>query len=196
MGRVWAWALAAPALTIAWLTPCPGYGQTQPVAELPAPRHFGGQRKFGVGPTVGFATGAGGLAGVVLPPVGLWVSGGYMPLFVFGNEHEASRTLTFNAYSSAQLSADLSILPWRPNDRVDIGLVLGYRYNTVLAHGVGGGFAVTYDLSKAIGLLLTFEYTVFPEAQGQLAGVGYPTDRDASLPWLQGGANVGLVLYP
>jgi hypothetical protein len=196
MGRVRVWALAATGLAIGGLSPCPGYGQTQSVVELPAPRHFGAQRTFGVGPTVGFATGAGGLAGVVLPPVGLWMSGAYMPLFVFGSKHEAPRALTFNAYSSAQVNADVSILPWRPNDRVDLGLVLGYRYNTVLAHGIGGGFAVTYDLSKAIGLLLAVEYTVFPGAQGQLASVGYPTDRDASLPWLQGGVNVGLVLYP
>jgi hypothetical protein len=165
-------------------------------AESP-PRHFGGQRSFGLGPNVGFGTGAGATIGTVFDPVGLWLSGGYIPVFVFGNKHDVDKTLTFDAYSSAQIDADVSMMPWHAGKRIDFGLLLGYRYNTLLGHGVSAGPGLQLDLSSALGLFFSITYSVFPAAQDRLAPrAGYPTDRDASIPWLQGGGNLGLIFYP
>jgi hypothetical protein len=179
-----------------WLSSRPALAQTEPAAGAAAPRHFGGQRAFGLGPILGWGVGAGGTIGAVLSPVGLWLSGGYVPLFVIGNKHDAMKTLTFDAYSSAQLDADISIMPWHAGDRIDFGLIAGYRYNSLLGHGGGGGLVLTYDLSKALAIFGMVAYSVFPQAQDQLASRGYPTDRDAVIPWFQGGGTLGLLVYP
>jgi fumarate reductase subunit D len=195
MVRLRAWPLLALACGETWLPLRPALAQTEPAAEAPAPRHFGGQRAFGFGPSF-IGWGAGGMAHIVLAPVGLLLSGGYVPLFILGNKHDAARTITFAVYSSAQLNAEVTIMPWQRGQRLDFGLVAGYKFNTVLGHGVGGGLALTYDLSKAFGLFGSVDYSVFPQTQDQLASRGYPTDRDASIPWLQGSGNLGVLLYP
>ena len=56
--------------------------------------------------------------------------------------------------------------------------------------------AITYDFSRTVVGFGSYELSFFPQAQDQLTNAGYPTDRDASLPWLQGGINVGLMFFP
>jgi hypothetical protein len=159
------------------------------------PRHFGVQRTVGFGPAIGLG-GSGAMAGAQLAPVGVWVSGGYAPLLVFGNKRDADRTVTFDGYHSAEINADVSVFFLTPSKRIDAGLIAGYRYNSVLSHGVGLGVAMTYDLSPALAVFLSVEDGIFPSANDQLLAAGYPRDRDAALPWLQGGANVGLMIFP
>lgn len=160
-----------------------------------SPRHFGGQRTFGFGPFLGLS-GLGAAAGALVAPVGFWVSGGYAPVWVFGNKHDTTRTLTFDGYSSAQLNLDVSVLPVLASSRIDAGVIAGYRYNTLLSHGIGAGVALTCDFSRTVVGFASYELSFFPQAQDQLTNAGYPTDRDASLPWLQGGVNVGLMFFP
>jgi hypothetical protein len=148
-----------------------------------------------VGVTLGY-NGIGGRMAVLLPPVGLWISGGYLPTLVFGSKSDAARPLTLDVYSTAQVNVDLSVTLLRIGPRLDGGLVSGYRYNTLLGHGEGGGITVTYDLSGRLALFWSAEAAVFPRAQARLDEAGYPSDRTAALPWLQWGANVGLLLFP
>jgi hypothetical protein len=164
--------------------------------EEPEPAaHFGGQRAFGVGPAIGFGTGAGGMVNLGLRPVGLWLSGGYQPVFVFGNE-VGDRSMTFDFFNSAQVNADVSFMPWHSGPRIDYGIIGGYHYNTLLGHGGSAGAAVTMDLGRVVSLFASLELLAFPDATPDLRAHGYPGDRDPSVPWLQGGASVGLLAYP
>jgi hypothetical protein len=170
------------------------WADDEPPAQ-PPPRHFGGQRDVGFGGTLGFATGAGVALDLSWDPLALWLSTGYFPVIVIGNE-KVGKAVTVDGYNSAQFMANAVVMPWHAGRRVDIGLLAGYAYDTVLGHGGGGGVGVTLDLSRALALQFSFEILGFPTAQDNLTRASYPGDRDAVLPWLQGGANVGLLYYP
>ncbi len=163
-------------------------------ADEPLP-HFGAQRTLGIGPVVGIP-GAGAIVGAQLDVVGLWVSGGYSPILVFGNKKDTLRSVTFDFFSSAQVNADVSIMVYHPKPTVEVGLVLGYRYNTVLTHGIGIGGIAILDISPWLAGFALVEPEIFPDAQSQLTNAGYPSDRDAVLPFLQGGTSIGLLFYP
>lgn len=152
-------------------------------------------RPFAIGPTAGFHSGIGASALFRPSPVGLAVSGGYMPVFIFGNESE-SKEVRLNYYSSLQLDADVVIGPILRNDKVDLSLILGYRYNSVLGHGAGAGIAIELPLSERWAVAIMIAPSIFPQASDQLAEHDYPSDRDPSLPWLQGGAGAALWFYP
>ncbi len=159
--------------------------------------HFGGQRHLGFGPTLGVWSGAGGIVGGGGEHVKAWLSGGYSPALIFANARSADRALRFNYYSAYQINADLVVrLLDRP--RADVGLLIGYKFNSVLGHGGGVGLAVLYDLSRHIGLHISGGLALFPSAKNRLdREYGYPADRDPSLtPALQGGMNLGLLYYP
>ena len=136
------------------------------------------------------------MVGLGLPPVGLWLTGGYEPLLVVGNRNDPGHSVTVDGYGSAQVGADLALTPWHAGTRYDFGAIGGYRYNSVLGHGVGLGAVLTIDLGEALALFFSVEYVAFPRASDGLSSAGYPTDRSATWPWLQGGANVGLVVFP
>ena len=117
-----------------------------------------------------------------------------MPVFVFGNEGE-SRAFRANYYSSLQLTADFVIGPVS-RTKVDLSLLFGYRYNGVLGHGAGAGIAIEIPLSEAWGAAVLVAPSIFPRASDELEERGYPSDRDATIPWFQGGASVALWYYP
>jgi hypothetical protein len=134
--------------------------------------------------------------GAQLDVVGLWITGGYAPILVFGNKHDAVRSLTFDYFSSGQVNADVSIMVYHPKPTVEVGLLLGYHYNTVLAHGIGIGGIAILDLSPSVAVFAFVQPEIFPDAQSQLTSAGYPGDRDAAIPMFQGGTSVGLLFYP
>jgi hypothetical protein len=166
-----------------------------PTPAQPPPRHFGGQREVGVGGTLGFTNGAGAALDLAWGPFALWLTGGYFPVLVFGNE-KIGRAMTVDGYSSGLIIANAVVMPWHPGSRVDIGLLAGYAYDTLLGHGGGGGVGVTLDLTRDLAMQFSLEILGFPRAQDNLTAAGYPGDRDAVLPWMQGGGNVGLLFYP
>jgi hypothetical protein len=195
---MWGMKLRLIALLPALLLASPASAQTEPEpAPEPQPqRHFGGQRTFGFGPSAGLTNGLGGMAGLRLSPLELWVTGGYMPVLVFGNKHDLTRSVTLDGYASGQVGADVALTPWHAGTRYDFGLLASYRYNTALGNGGGAGVVLHIDLTGALALFFSLDYVVFPDARDALGRLGYPNDRDPSVPWLQGGANVGLVVYP
>src|SRR5579872_6700721 len=124
---------------ITWLVAACVLGAlTQGRASADEPRHFGAQRTLGLGPVLGI-DGTGATATGQLDVVGLWITGGYAPLLVSGNKNDTLKTPTYDFYSSAQLDLDVSLLVLRPTPKLDAELLLGYRYNSVLAHGIGVG---------------------------------------------------------
>lgn len=168
----------------------------QAAEQEPEPsRHFGGQRTFGLGPAVGLYAGFGAVVVLDLEPVGAVVSGGYLPLFIFGNE-DFSNDFDARYFGSAELNADLLIGPLYRGRKMEIDLLAGYRFNTVLGHGGGLGLRFALDVSRLVRLEFSWTPNVFPEAEDRLAEEGYPDDVEASLPWWQGGLGAAAVFYP
>jgi len=175
-------ALAA-AMSVALLTPALARAEERPL------------HAFAIGPAAGWYSGIGASALFRPSPVGVAVSGGYMPVFIVGNDTE-SQDVRLNYYSSLQLDADLVIGPILRNASVDLSLILGYRYNTVLGHGAGAGIAIELPISEKWAATFLIAPSIFPQASDQLDEHDYPSDRDPSLPWLQGGAGAALWFYP
>jgi hypothetical protein len=177
----------------------PARAQEDSGPEPQGPRHFGADRTFGIGPSLGMANGAGGMIALGMPPgtvpASLLVTGAYNPIEIWGKAHDGGR-VTVDSYSSWQVGGDIELQAWHAGTRYDFGPLAGYRYNSVLGHGAGAGFALHADLSAETVVFFSIEMVAYPQAQSRLASVQYPTDRDAILPWLEGGANVGLLFYP
>lgn len=170
-------------------------GSEAPQAE--GPRHFGAQRTFGLGPSLGWANGVGAMGSVELLPstAKLWINGGYDPIFVYGKK-QGSNQSTADVYNSGQVGGELALTPWHAGTRYDFGFIGGYRYNSVLGHGGGGGGVLTADLTPSLALFFSVELFAYPQANARLASAGYPGDRTAYAPWMQAGGNVGLIVYP
>jgi hypothetical protein len=152
-------------------------------------------RSFAIGPIVGVYSGFGAAALLRVEPVGLWLSGGYMPLFIVGNESISNAT-QFDFLSSVQVNADGVIGPVSRRGRTDLSLVVGYRHNSVLGHGAGAGIAIEIGIAEHWTATVLVGPSIFPSAESQLDDHGYPSDRDAALPWLQGGASIALAFAP
>lgn len=160
-----------------------------------AAAHFGGQRHVGGGAALGFWSGAAGVVGGGGEIAKAWLSGGYMPILVFANA-KTDRAVKFNGYNAAQINGDLTVRLIR-QDRVEVSLMGGYKFNTVIGHGGGAGGMVLYDLGPHLALMVVGGLAVFPSALDRLRQEhGYPSDRDPKFPWLQGGISGGLVFYP
>jgi hypothetical protein len=191
--RRFSWVLCAPAALLLSLAGAARAGTANGEGEgtLQA-----GQRAFGVGVTVGVWSGAGLTFGGGSDAVKGWATAGYAPVLVFANA-KADKALRFNYYSAYQLGADLAI-PLKKRPRLELSLLLGYRFNSVLGHGGGAGVGVIYDLGRRVGLALSGGLTVFPSAQDRLdRNQGYPSDRDPALSTaIQSGANLGLIFFP
>jgi hypothetical protein len=152
-------------------------------------------RSFAIGPVAGVYSGFGAAALLRAEPIGLWLSGGYMPLLIVGNDSTSSAA-RFDFRSSVQVNADAVIGPVSRKGRTDLSLVLGYRHNSVLGHGVGAGIAIEIGIAEHWAATVLVGPSIFPSAESHLDEHGYPSDRDASLPWLQGGAGITLAFMP
>jgi len=155
------------------------------------------QRSVGFGATVGVWSGLGGIVGVGGDRVKGWLAGGYAPVLVFANARTPDKAIRFNAYNGYQLNADLEIVAMK-RARTEVGVLLGYKFNSVIGHGGGAGVGVLYDLGPKIALDLAGGVAVFPSAQDRLdRNFAYPTDRSPPLtPAIQSGVNLGLIFYP
>ncbi|TMQ04484.1 MAG: hypothetical protein E6J90_50820 [Deltaproteobacteria bacterium] len=165
-----------------------------PAAPEPAP--IPGQRSIGIGAEIGFNTGLGAALHLGAPKVGLYVAGGIMPLFIIGNENNASRSLTFDVYRAYALNVDLYAMLYQGSPQTDVGFCAGYSGNTVLGHGLNLGIALRRNLAEKVAFTLFGGLEIFPDARDHLAAHGYPGDRDPPIPQLQGGVNAGVVIYP
>jgi len=157
----------------------------------------GAQRSFGLGATIGVWSGMGAIVGGGGERVKGWLAGGYAPVLVFANARTPDKAIRFNAYNGYQLNGDLEIVVMK-RPRTEVGVLLGYKFNSVIGHGGGAGVGVLYDLGPKIALDLTGGVAIFPSAKDRLdRDFAYPTDRSPGLtPAIQGGANIGLIFYP
>jgi hypothetical protein len=167
-----------------------------PASSPPPEQPVRGQRSIGIGAEVGFSTGIGGALHLGMRQFGLYVSSGIVPIFVFGNQKDASRSITFDVYRAVELNTDVYVM-FLERPRGDAGFCAGYSGNTLLGNGFNVGLAVRYDIAEKIALTIFGGFEVFPDAADHLTAHGYPTStQDAAVPYLQGGANFGIVFYP
>ena len=155
------------------------------------------QRFFGVGATIGVWSGLGGIVGGGGDRVKGWLSGGYAPVLVFANAKTADKAIRFNAYNAYQVNGDVDITVMK-RDRTELGVLLGYKFNSAIGHGGAVGLGVLYDLGAKVALDFSGGLAIFPSAQDRLdRNFAYPTDRSPALtPAIQCGANLGLIFYP
>ena len=155
------------------------------------------QRSIGLGATIGVWSGIGGIVGGGGDRVKGWLAGGYAPVLVFANARTPDKAVRFNAYNGYQINGDLEIVAMK-RARTEVGVLLGYKFNSVIGHGGGAGVGVLYDLGAKMALDLSGGLAIFPSAKDRLdRNFAYPTDRSPGLtPVIQGGANLGLIFYP
>jgi hypothetical protein len=131
------------------------------------------------------------------PRVGLDLSFGYRPIFAtHGTDpDEFPRLALLEGY---QLNAALYVGLYRPNPRTDLGFALGYKYNTLVRHGVGAAFYLQRELAEHFAFLLFVGPAVFPRAEREIREKTGWADGSVSsgISWHQGGLGVALVLYP
>ena len=162
----------------------------------PAPELVRGQRSVGIGAEIGLNTGIGPALHLGTPQFGLYAAAGLMPVFIVGNEQDSTRSLTFDVYRAFEVNADLYAMFIKGTQGTDLGLSGGYSGNMFLGNGFNLGIAVRHDLGEKLAFTLFGGLEYFPDARSHLIAHDYPATRDASLPQLQGGVNLGLVLYP
>ena len=155
-----------------------------------------GQRNLGIAAEIGFSTGLGAALHLGSPTLGLYVAGGVLPVFVFGNEKTSSRSMTFDAYGAAAVNADFYAMFLQPSPRSAVGVSGGYSYSTLLGSGANLGVAIRYDLATQLAFSAFGGLTIYPDAEDRLVEHGYPATQDPASPQIQGGVNVGLVFYP
>jgi len=155
-----------------------------------------GQRNLGIAAEIGFSTGLGAALHLGSPTLGLYVAGGVLPVFVFGNEKTSSRSMTFDAYGAAAVNADFYAMFLQPSPRSTVGVSGGYSYSTLLGSGANLGVAIRYDLATQLAFSAFGGLTIYPDAEDRLVEHGYPATQDPASPQIQGGVNVGLVFYP
>ncbi len=155
-----------------------------------------GQRNLGLAAEIGFSTGLGAALHLGSPKLGLYVAGGVLPVFVFGNEKTPSRSMTFDAYGAAAVNADFYAMFLQPSPRSTVGVSGGYSYSTLLGSGANLGVAIRYDLATKLAFSAFGGLTIYPDAEDRLVEHGYPATQDPATPQVQGGVNVGLVFYP
>jgi hypothetical protein len=166
-----------------------------PVLGEKPPPHLGGQRYIGIGAHIGVFRGFGASLRAGHPYVGVEAFGGWQPLIILLNTPGGTEALGHN---SGQVGAHMYIT-FNPDSKIAVGLTGGYRYNSVLGHGIAGGLSIDVDVSRKLVFDLVVGPVVFPQgerglrAEGQLpAGTefGFPS------PTVQLGLGLGLVVFP
>jgi hypothetical protein len=137
------------------------------VAAAPPPEHRGLSLLLNAGAYQGF--GAGLAFGS--RDLGVRASAGWAPLLVA--LRGTGTELKF--YSALLVSSDLYLRILSPRPTSQIGGVMGYRYSSLLGHGLAVGGYAQFALSRAIDLSLSGGFLVFPDGEGRLK-------RDQNLP--------------
>jgi hypothetical protein len=165
----------------------------QPAAELP---RWGGERGnigalLHIGDYSGF--GAGVTAGT--PAVGLRASAGWTPVLLF----TTGNTSDLKLYSSLQISPDVYVRLFHPRPTTHVGLQGGYRYSTLLGHGLALGGYAQFGLSGAIDGLISAGLLVYPDGEDHLKrDENLPGGTEFSFPGpsVNFGVSLGLAFFP
>jgi len=156
------------------------------------------QRSFAVLAEAGLVDGFGLGLRAGLPRVGLDLSAGYLPMLATYSQ-DAEHTPKYKVLSALQANATAYFGLYRTGPRAEIGVAVGYKYNTVLKHGVGVAYYAQYDLAEHWALHMFIGPAIFPRAdRGIRDKAGWPDQGSvgSGISWLQGGVGVALAFFP
>ena len=155
------------------------------------------QRNFALLATEGSYGGFGlGLRGGWLR-VGIDGSFAFFPIFAtFSSNPEEFPE--FKLLSSFQTNASLWIGLHRLDARTDLGIALGYKYNSLLRHGVSVAFYMQRELGAHWALQGFVGPNIFPEAEDQIRQRTGWTEGSVSsgIAWHQAGVGLSLAFFP
>jgi hypothetical protein len=159
--------------------------------------NIAGQRDFGVFATAlsfdGFGLGVRGGS-----RIGLDASFGWSPIVATWVPN-GSHDIHFKVLSSLQFNASVFWAFYRASARSDLGILITYKYNTLVQHGVGAAFYAQYDLAEHWALHFFVGPAIFPAAEDRIRReAGWPSDGllSSGLSWLEGGIGVAIACFP
>lgn len=168
------------------------------VSSSPA-RADDGQRSpaLGIAADIGFYNGVGAGGQVTAGMLGLRATAGWnLVLVTAGDEAEVD---SIHAFSTGQLNADLLLLPIQPRPGVQLGAALGYKYNTLLGHGVGLAFDAQLARSRSLSWHLIGGVAYYPSGDERVRDREDLSGSDLNFPFgsgLQSGASFGITFHP
>lgn len=165
--------------------------------DSPPPREPAVQRQFALLAVAlaydGFGLGVRALG----PRFGLDLSAAYHPILATLST-EAGKVPKIALLSSYQINAAFYLGLYRPNVRTDLGLTVGYKYNTLVQHGVAAAFYLQRELSDHFAFQFFVGPAVFPRAEREIRKEkGWVKGSVSSgLAWQQGGVGISFTFYP
>jgi hypothetical protein len=195
----------------------PGIATTPPITDEARPAEFPGmvqggavtaprpafarpwptQRNFALLATEGSYSGFGlGLRGGWLR-IGLDGSFAYFPIFATYAVNP-ERFPEFKLLSSYQANASLWVGLHRLDARTDLGIAFGYKYNSLLQHGVSIAFYLQRELGAHWAIQGFIGPNIFPNAEEQIRQkTGWAEGSVSSgLAWHQAGIGLSLAFFP
>jgi hypothetical protein len=163
----------------------------------PSARPWPTQRNFALFATEGSYSGFGlGLRGGWLR-VGMDASFAYFPILATYSWDPESFP-EFKLLSSLQGNATIYVGLYRPDPRTDLGIAFGYKYNSLLRHGVNVAFYLQRELSAHFTLQAFVGPTIFPAAEDQIRDkTGWKDGSVLSgMAWHQAGLGLSLAYFP
>jgi hypothetical protein len=180
-------------------SPAPERGPQSLAAPEPVatevPPQTGEQRAVGVLLHIGGYSGFGAGVNAGTPAVGLRASVGWTPvlLVLTGSADD----LKF--YSSLLISPDVYVRLFHPRPTTHVGLQGGYRYSTLLGHGVALGGYAQFRLNRVIDGLISAGLLVYPDGEDHLKREeNLPSTVQFSFPGpsVNFGVSLGLAFFP
>lgn len=139
--------------------------------------------------------------GIYMPDesFGIEITGGYNPLLI-GIEGIGGELSELELLNSYQGNADLLLTPYQTGVGARIGLTAGYKYNSLLEHGLGAGVAVSAELTKRVGFHVLGGVAFFPDGDDQVRGRLSEDSKVVASEFIRNGrfhigASVGLLFH-
>jgi hypothetical protein len=129
--------------------------------------------------------------------VGVDTSFAFMPLFATYSSNPETFP-EFKLLSSFQTNASLWVGLHRLDARTDLGVAVGYKYNSLLHHGASIAFYVQRELGAHWALQGFIGPTIFPAAEDQIRDkMGWTHGSVLSgMAWHQAGVGLSLAFFP
>jgi hypothetical protein len=139
----------------------------EPWPGLSGQRKYTHQRSFALAAHALTSNGFGLGLHAGAPRFGLELAAGYQPILgTYTADPQSS--IKFHFFNSWQLSADSYIGLHQVGSRTDFGLLVGYKYDSLLLHGVGAGVYFQIDLARHSALQLAIAPFIFPAADRRI----------------------------
>jgi len=172
-------------------------GVVAPPPQPALPPAWSTQRNLALIATAGSYSGFGLGFRAGWPRVGLDASFGAFPvLATFSANPE--KFPKFKVLLGYEASASIYVGFYRPDARTDLGITFGYKYSSVLQHGVALAFYYQRQIAAHWAIQAFVGPVIFPDAESQIRKVTGWTGGSVSsgMAWHQGGAGLSVAFFP